>query len=185
MIYVLSRGLAQGRAAGLVSAAGLSVGLAAHTLMAAVGLSAILLASATAFTLVKLAGAAYLIYIGVQMLRARPGALVRAAADRSGLRQVFWQGSLSALLNPKLALFFLAFLPQFIPARSNRAWLDAVVLGGVFSAIGMTVQLAVGYFAGTVSEWVNRQPKVIGWLSRGCGAMMVMLGLRLALAERS
>jgi threonine/homoserine/homoserine lactone efflux protein len=184
MIYVLSRGLAQGRAAGIVSAAGLSIGLAAHTLMAAIGLSALLLASAAAFTAVKLVGAAYLVWIGLQMLRAHPDALVRASASRAGLRQIFWQGSLSALLNPKLALFFLAFLPQFIPTASARPWLDALLLGVAFSAIGMSVQLAVGWFSGAVSNWVNHRPRVIAWVQRGCGAMMILLGLRLALAQR-
>ena len=184
MIYVVSRALAQGRRAGLVSAAGLSLGLVAHTLLAALGVSVLLASSATAFTLLKGAGAIYLLWIGVQMWRAPPALQFDAAGATLDTRRLFLQGSLSALLNPKLALFFLAFLPQFVPADSASPVIDAILLGLTVSAIGVAVQALAGVGAGSRSEGRRRRPAAVRWLVRFSGTLMIGLGLRLLIAPR-
>lgn len=184
MIYVVSRALAQGRKAGLVSAAGLSLGLAAHTLFAAFGVSVLLKTSEVAFTALKVAGALYLLWIGIQMWRAAPRFDIHAATDRLDGRTLFLQGSMSALLNPKLALFFLAFLPQFVPAGSASPALDTVALGLAFAAIGIPVQAAAGWVAGGLSDALRRNPRAVTATCRFSGALMLILGLRLLVAPR-
>ena len=184
MIFVVSCALAQGRRAGLVSAAGLTLGLAAHTLLAALGVSVLLASSAAAFTLLKGAGAIYLLWIGVQMWRAPPSLHFDAAATPLDTRRLFLQGSLSALLNPKLALFFLAFLPQFVPADSPSPVADAVALGLTFSAIGVVVQALAGVVAGSLSEGLRRRPAAVRGLFRFSGTLMIGLGLRLLIAPK-
>lgn len=184
MVYVVSRALAQGPRAGLVSAAGLSVGLAAHTLLAAFGVSVLLRASETAFVALKVAGALYLLWIGVQMWRAAPHLDVHAARDRLDAARLFWQGSLSALLNPKLALFFLAFLPQFVPAASTTPVADAVALGLAFSVLGIGVQALAGLAAGHLSDALRRSDRAVRALFRTSGTLMVVLGARLLLAPK-
>lgn len=184
MIYVVSRALAQGPRAGLVSAAGLSVGLAAHTLLAAVGVSVLLRASDVAFTALRVAGALYLVWLGVQMWRAAPRLDVHAARERLGAWRLFWQGSLSALLNPKLALFFLAFLPQFVPASSTTPVADAIALGLAFSVLGVGVQALAGLAAGHLGDALRRSDRAVRVLFRTSGTLTVALGARLLLAPK-
>lgn len=184
MIYVISRALAQGPRAGLVSAAGLTLGLAAHTLLAAFGVSVLLRTSETAFLVLKVVGALYLIWIGIQLWRATPSFDVRAATDRAGTVKLFLQGSLSALLNPKLALFFLAFLPQFVPASSITPTLDVIALGLAFSVVGITVQAAAGLTAGLLSQRLLRSQRVLRGVFRTSGLVMMALGVRLLITSR-
>lgn len=180
MIYVVSRALAQGPRAGLVSAAG----LAAHTLLAALGVSVLLRTSELPFAVLKIAGALYLLWIGVQMWRSAPHLDIHAARDRLDARRLFWQGSLSALLNPKLALFFLAFLPQFVPASSATPVADAVALGLAFSVLGVGVQALARLAAGHLSDALRRSDRAVRALFRTSGTLMVALGARLLLAPR-
>ncbi len=184
MIYVISRALAQGARAGLVSAAGLTLGLAAHTLLAAFGVSVLLRTSETAFLVLKLVGALYLIWIGIQLWRAAPQLDLRAATDRASTSSLFLQGSLSALLNPKLALFFLAFLPQFVPASSTTPTLDVVALGLAFSVVGITVQAAAGLAAGLLSQRLLGNQRVLRGVFRTSGLVMMALGARLLITPR-
>ncbi|NML14211.1 LysE family translocator [Azohydromonas caseinilytica] len=184
MIYVVSRALAQGRKAALISAAGLSLGLAAHTLFAAFGVSVLLQSSELAFTALKVAGACYLLWMGIQMWRAAPRIDIHAAGDRLDPKALFLQGSLSALLNPKLALFFLAFLPQFVPAESASAALDTVLLGLAFSVIGIGVQGIAGWVAGSLTQALRRNERAVCSAFRFSGALMLILGLRLLVAPR-
>jgi len=193
MIYVVSRAIAQGPLAGLISAAGLTVGLAAHTLLAALGVTALLKTSVLAFTVLKLAGAAYLVWIGVQMWRSAAtqasdlGAAVLSPAGQLRVlnrRRLFWQGALSATLNPKLALFFLAFLPQFVPAHSISPIGDTLALGAVFAVIGISIQALAGVLAGSASRALRSNQRSLRWLFRGTGTVMCLLGLRLLFSPR-
>ncbi|WP_157265211.1 LysE family translocator [Azohydromonas aeria] len=184
MIYVVSRALAQGRMAGLISAAGLSLGLAAHTLLAAFGVTVLLQTSELAFTALKVVGACYLLWMGVQLWRAAPRIDIHAAGDRLPTRALFLQGALSALLNPKLALFFLAFLPQFVPAASASPTRDTVLLGLAFSVVGIGVQALAGWVAGSLSQALRRNPRAVAGAFRFSGALMLILGLRLLVAPR-
>lgn len=184
MLYVISRGLAEGRRSGVVSAMGLTLGVLSHALLAAFGVSALLLASEMAFVALKLAGAAYLFYLGVKMLRAGGGFAVPAdGAAPTG--SAFWQGAVSALLNPKLALFFFAFLPQFVPAGSAAPVRDMLVLGITFAAVAIPIQAAFGFFAGSLSGWLRRTPQASGRVTKVAGALLVLLGVRLLFAQRS
>ena len=189
MLFVIGNSAARGRRAGVLAALGVGAGCMLHIAMAAVGLSALLAASETAFTLVKWAGAAYLVWTGLSMLRPpapRGRASPRAAvATRSS--RVFWQGALTNALNPKVALFFLAFLPQFIePGASNQGW-AFVALGLLFNAGGTLVNVLVALLTGGLHrrfEDGNRAARAGMWLKRAAGALFVGIGVKLALAAR-
>lgn len=184
MIYVVSRALAQGRQAALVSAAGLSLGVLAHTFFAAFGVTVLLQTSELAFTALKILGACYLLWMGVQLWRSAPRIDIHAAGDRLGTKALFLQGALSALLNPKLALFFLAFLPQFVPADSASPALDTVMLGLAFGAVGIPVQALAGWVAGSLSQALRRNQRAVCGMFRFSGALMLILGLRLLVTQR-
>ena len=185
MIYVITRSLAQGRLAGMASAFGVCTGILVHTALAALGVGAILLASEALFMAVKLAGAGYLIFIGVRMLVSRASAPgIEAAAGRLTLRTLFAQGVLSNVSNPKIVLFFLAFLPQFVDPASPHPTRDLAFLGVLYALMALPVKCAVGIAAGSLSERVLRRPSAIAWMNRVSGGVLVVLGLRLAATER-
>lgn len=181
-LYVLTRGVAQGRWAALVSSWGVCAGLLVHTTLAAAGLSAILASSATAFQVVKYAGAAYLVYLGVRTLLDRGGfSAPEDGRPAASLRTVFAQGVLSNVLNPKVALFFLAFLPQF--AGSGGA-LRFLALGAAFTLLTLVFTGVVALFSGALGGWLRSRPGPARALRYATGGILVGLGARLALAER-
>ena len=183
-ILVLTRGVAQGRSAALVSAAGASLGLVVHSGFAAVGLSALLAQSAVAFSVVKYVGAAYLIYLGVRALLDRGGFAVQRGEGPIPLRRVFTQAVASNVLNPKIAVFFLAYLPQFADPDTGGTALQLLALGLVFALLTLAIFSAIAVFSGTVGVWLRARPKFadgLGWLT---GGVLILLGLRLALQER-
>lgn len=185
MIYVIGRSLAQGRIAGLCSALGVCIGILVHTALAALGVSAILRASESWFLLLKLAGAAYLVYLGVRMIASRGSALEpsrpREPMSRSSL---VMQGVLSNVTNPKIVLFFFAFLPQFVDPASPHATGELAALGGLYALLALPVKSAVALAAAGLSEKVLRKPAALAWMNRACGGVMVALGLRLAASQR-
>ena len=183
-ILVLTRGVAQGRSAALVSAAGASLGLVVHSGFAAVGLSALLAQSAVAFSVVKYVGAAYLIYLGVRALLDRGGFAVQRGEGPIPLRRVFTQAVASNVLNPKIAVFFLAYLPQFADPTKGGTALQLLALGLAFALLTLAIFGALALFSGTVGSWLRTRPKFadgLGWLT---GGVLILLGLRLALQER-
>ena len=184
MIYVLTRGVSQGRPAGLVSAAGVCSGILVHTAFAAVGLSAILARSAVAFSVVKYAGAAYLVYLGVKTILDREGFVLPRQAQRAKLSVVFRQGVLSNVLNPKVALFFLAFLPQFVDPTTGATGLQMLAFGAAFTLISLVVMGVVALCSGALGEWLRGRPSFAGALRWLTGSVLVALGLRLAVPER-
>jgi threonine/homoserine/homoserine lactone efflux protein len=184
MILVMSRSIAQGPAAGVATAAGVSVGLAGHTLLATLGLGAILRTSEWLFIALKLVGAAYLVYLGVQLLRSHAQELkVTAGAPRS-LTRLFFDGALSNVSNPKIAVFYFAFLPQFVLPGAAHPTLVVFVLGLVFSGLTFLVKGPVGLGAGLLSNWLRTRPQILAWVYRGSGGVLVGLGLKLALERR-
>jgi threonine/homoserine/homoserine lactone efflux protein len=184
-LYILGRSVADGRRAGVASALGISVGSIFHTGAAALGLSAFLATSAWAFTFVKMAGGAYLIFLGVRALIERQHELTMPAHfKRRGAGAAFRQGILTNILNPKVALFFLAFLPQFIDAGAPSKTLAFVLLGLTFVMTGTTWCLIVAWFSSAFSARLRENPTVAGWLSRAVGSLFILLGLRLAFAAR-
>jgi threonine/homoserine/homoserine lactone efflux protein len=186
MVYVLTRGVAQGRRAALVSACGVCSGLAVHTSFAAIGLSALLARSAVAFSLVRYAGAAYLIYLGIRaLLNKDTYAISREVRPTTGLGRVFFQGVASNVLNPKVALFFfLAFLPQFVSPDVGSSVLQMFVLGAIFALLGLLSLGFVAYFSGTLGDWLGSRPGFANSLRWLTGSVLAGLGLRLALPER-
>ena len=183
--HILGRSVAEGTRSGVASALGISVGSLLHTAMAALGLSAVLAASASAFTVVKLLGGAYLIYLGARMLiSAQPAELALPQAQRAGVLGAFRDGVLTNVLNPKVALFFLALMPQFIAPSSNTKIGAFVALGLTFVATGTVWCLILAISAGKLRGFFLRHPQ--GWraVSRAAGGLFVLLGLRLAVSRQ-
>lgn len=183
-LYIATRSASQGMKAGVAAALGIGAGCFVHIFAAALGLSAILAASSTAFAVVKYAGAAYLVYIGISMLRSRPAAAATGtiAVPAAPLRSIFAQGFLTNVLNPKVALFFLAFVPQFIvPAAPDKA-LAFVVLGTIFNFNGTLWNLGLAWAAARVGSF-SASRRLGAWLSRAVGGLFVLLGIRLALSK--
>jgi RhtB (resistance to homoserine/threonine) family protein len=187
--YVIGRSVAQGRGAGVMSALGIAGGCVMHTLACAFGLTALLAASATAFMVVKFAGAMYLIYLGVRLLLTKADtqptkdvAAVRPA-PRS-LQQLFTQGFLTNLLNPKVVLFFVSFFPQFVAADSPSKVLPFLALGGTFVVMGGIWSVFLAWMAGSVTERFAGKPSIKRWLDRVVGSAFLGLGLKLATSHR-
>jgi len=185
MILVMSRSVAQGAAAGVATAAGVSVGLVGHTILATLGLGAVLRTSEWLFVALKLVGAVYLLYLGIGLLLSKGSALALRAGHppRSG-RKLFLDGALSNLTNPKIAIFYFAFLPQFVLPSARHPTLTILALGTAFAALTFLVKGPVGLFAGTLSGWLRSHPGVLTWVYRSSGAVLVGLGVRLALERR-
>ena len=182
-VYILGRSIAQGREAGIASALGICVGSIFHTCAAALGLSAILATSAVAFVAIKLLGGAYLIFLGIKMLLDRRQLSLPSNFRRRTTTAAFRQGFLTNVLNPKVALFFLAFLPQFIDPASNMKLLAFLALGLTFVTTGTIWCLILAWFASAFSERLRANGTIVQWLDRAAGALFVFLGLRLATAK--
>ncbi|KAE8759955.1 LysE family translocator [Paraburkholderia madseniana] len=187
--YIVGRSVAQGRGAGLMSALGISAGCCVHSLACAFGLTALLAASATAFTVIKFVGAIYLMYLGLRLIFAKPAAdqalgEARAAGAPKSLRQLFLQGFWTNVLNPKVVLFFVSFFLQFVTTGSDHKALAFLTLGGVFVVMSMIWNSFVAWVAGSVTQRFSGQPLMKRWLDRGVGSAFVGLGIKLATASR-
>jgi RhtB (resistance to homoserine/threonine) family protein len=187
--YIVGRSVAQGRGAGLMSALGISAGCCVHSLACAFGLTALLAASTTAFTVIKFAGAIYLIYLGARLIFARPAAQTtesdaRAVDAPKSLKQLFLQGFWTNVLNPKVVLFFVSFFPQFVTTGSEHKTFAFLTLGAVFVVMSMLWNSFVAWIAGSVTQRFSGKPSVKKWLDRGVGSAFVGLGIKLATASR-
>ncbi len=183
MMYIITRSIAQGRWAGILSSLGTGSGIIVHTLFAAFGLSAILAASAWAFAALKVAGACYLIYLGITTLRKRSGPITGTELPPMSGRQIFRQGFVTNLLNPKVAIFFLAFLPQFVSPDANLGPIPFLVLGATFVTGGTLWCILVAIFASSVTQTIRRSPALLGRLDRAAGCVYIALGLHLLRAK--
>jgi threonine/homoserine/homoserine lactone efflux protein len=189
--YIIGRSVQLGWRGGAAAALGVSTGCLVHVFAAALGLSALLAASSAAFMLVKWAGAAYLCFVGIKMLLSRPPAPANDAATGTGtmsqrrisLRQVFLQGAMTSVLNPKVALFFLAFLPQFVAADSAHKAFAFVALGLIFIFNGTLWCLGVAAFAARAAGRVRRSGQALRWINRALGGLFVYLGARVAMLQ--
>jgi threonine/homoserine/homoserine lactone efflux protein len=182
-VYVLTRGIAQGREVALVSAWGMCSGLLFHTTLAAVGLSAILARSAVAFSLVKYAGAVYLVYLGVRTLLNKEEFVTSAEeAPAARLKTFYFRGLTMNLLNPKVGVFFLAFLPQFVGSATDGVVLRLVALGLIFALLSVVVFSAIALFSGIVGDRLSRSPRLVTALQWLTGCVFAGLGVRLGLS---
>ncbi len=183
VLYIVTRSIDQGRRAGLVSVVGVHVGTLAHIFAAAAGLSALLAASATAFSVVKYLGAAYLIYIGVRRLLDRTTIGMGADPQPKRLRRAFLDGVIVNVLNPKTALFFLAFLPQFVTVSRGQVGAQVLCLGVVFVLLGAITDSAYALTAGSAAQWLRAKPRFLAserWIS---GSLYIGLGLVAAMSS--
>jgi threonine/homoserine/homoserine lactone efflux protein len=183
-LYIVGRSSTQGPRAGAVAALGIGTGALVHICAATLGLSAILAASATVFNAVRIIGAIYLLYVGIGLIRSARAASATLAGDRrlTSLRGIFLQGFLTNVLNPKVALFFLAFLPQFVDSQAPNP-LAFLFLGLIFDINGTLWNLLVARLAAGISTALSPSPTFKQWFNRCVGGAFVLVGLRLALAN--
>nr|WP_315849723.1 LysE family translocator [uncultured Rhodoferax sp.] len=190
VLYIVTHALRRGARAGMVAALGITAGCFVHIFAAAVGVSALMAASATAFTVLKWAGAAYLVYVGVRLLLAKSGSAMQLgatgadstwASGQNGLKNIFLRGFWTNVLNPKVALFFLAFVPQFIAPGVENKPLAFLLLGLLFNFNGLWVNLGWAVAAAWLARRAGVVQKSMHWLDRVAGAMFVGFGIKLAL----
>ena len=182
-IFVLTQGIARGRKAAMVTALGMCSGISIHTTAAAFGISALFYSSAVAFNAVKFAGVAYLLYLAYKTLKERSSVSLANPDDRSTLA-LFKRGFIMNVLNPKVAMFFLAFLPQFVSPSARHFPLQMLILGLIFMVQAVVIFCLIGYFSGSIGNFLLARPQVakyFDWLTAG---VFASLGVRLALAQR-
>jgi len=180
MLYVIARSTGQGTKAGVISALGIGAGCVVHITAAVIGLSAILASSAVAFNIIKYAGAAYLIYLGIKTLIKRKQNLKLQSLESLSCNKIFWQGVATNVLNPKVALFFLAFLPQFIHVEKGFISLQVLFLGVWFDFVGTIVNIMVALLFGKIGSWLTKSPGFVRWQERVTGMILIGLGIRVA-----
>ena len=181
-LAILSLGLTHGRHAGIGFAFGCALGCVTHTIWATLGVAAIVATSDVAFGSLKFAGAAYLVYLGIRALRS--GATEIGTAPPEASSRFLVRGFIANAINPKVALFFLAFLPQFVNPQGPIGR-QMALLGLSFALLTLVIFLPLGYFSGTIGTWLRRRPGAGRWLDRLTGALFIGLAIRLALARRN
>ena len=185
MLYVMTRSSGQGTKAGVISALGIAAGCIVHILAAVAGLSALIAESALAFTVIKYLGAAYLVYLGMKSLFSKRRALtIGQRLQQLSYRKIFWQGVFTNVLNPKVALFFLAFLPQFIDVHKGNTFLQILFLGTWFNIIGTVVNILVALLFGKIGAWLSKSPAFLQWQERITGLLLIGLGCKVALSAK-
>ena len=186
-MYILGRSISQGKKAGIMSALGISTGSLVHCIIASFGLSIIIAKSAIAFSTIKYLGAVYLIYLGVKALLTKSRKefeIEQLDKKKSSNRKIFISGILTNILNPKVALFFLAFLPQFIDPNYATNSLPFIILGLTFIATGTIWCLALAMFSAKLSDRIRRNYKIKMWLDKITGGIFIALGIKLALSKK-
>ncbi|MEL6556075.1 MAG: LysE family translocator [Cyanobacteria bacterium J06621_11] len=179
-LYIVTRSLDQGRQAGFASVLGISTGALVHFLAAGLGLSTLLMTSATAFSAVKYAGALYLIYLGIQKIRSDQVLALETTSDSRSLSKIFYQGVIVNVLNPKAAVFSLAFLPQFIDPARGPIWQQLIVLSLTFVCIGLTGDGTYALIAGKMRQWLTRNPLFLRRQKYVVGGTYIALGMAAA-----
>jgi len=185
MIYVASRSAGQGIKAGIISSFGIMVGCLAHITAAVAGLSAIISRSATAFDIIKYVGAAYLVYLGIKSLISKKSSFqLTDKLERIPYKKIFWQGVVTNVLNPKVALFFLAFLPPFINIKAAHPQWQILFLGVWFACSGTTVNIIVAILFGKMGTWLSRSPRYVRVQEKITGLLLIGLGIKVALTSK-
>ncbi|MEV8516350.1 LysE family translocator [Dactylosporangium sp. NPDC051484] len=180
MLYLVATSLSQGPLAGVVASAGMAIGMLVHTLAVTLGLAAVLAASPVAYEVIKYGGAAYLVYMGVQAWRTRSElGRTPAVQDRVATWRVLWRAMVTNILNPKIILFYLAFLPQFVDAGRGHPTLQLLILGLTFVVVGLLVDSLIGISAGRLGRWLQRRRRADTILNRIAGTVFIALAVRL------
>ena len=185
LIYILSKTIAQGRKVGVASTLGVCSGALVHVFAAAFGISAILATSALAFNVVKYAGAAYLVYLGLQALMSKAGKIdfSEHQTKKTTPGHAFKQGALVDILNPKVAIFFMAFLPQFVRPELEMPTVQIVVLGILVILVAIIVEISFVLAAAQTTTFFRKKPSTSAWLDRILGSVLICLGIRLVFVE--
>jgi threonine/homoserine/homoserine lactone efflux protein len=184
MLYIISRSTGQGRSAGVVSCLGIAIGGLLQTTAVALGISGVFLVVPIAYDIIKYVGAAYLVYLGIRFILSREEMQTSSRDGKADFRKAFFQGSLTTLLNPKVAFFYLAFLPQFVDPTRGHVPLQLLILGLLFNITSLAVDTSVALLASLLGSWLKRRSraaKLIPWLTR---SVLVGLGVRLAFSGR-
>lgn len=179
IIYVLTRGITDGKRSGAVSAIGVTTGILIHTMAAALGLAVLLKTSTYAFWILKVIGGIYLMYLGYQVIKNKQALEVTGLKKSLDMKKCFLQGFFSNVLNPKVALFFVAFLPQFINKDSPNQSLDMIIFGLIFAFMTIIFLMILGLFAGGIGIWLKQRKKIADKIRIGSGTVLVLLGLKL------
>jgi Putative threonine efflux protein len=180
-IYVLTRGISLGRRAGIISAIGVTLGIFVHIAFAALGISVILMTSSTLFLIVKAIGTVYLIYLGIRTIFDKKIVVLKKTVVNEKQSSIFLQGMLSNTLNPKVALFFLSYLPQFVNKNSYSGPMQMLLLGILFAVFTVIYLVLLGYFAGKIGNWMSERDAIMNI----SGSILIALGIRLAFVQRS
>lgn len=183
--YILTRSGREGHAVGLAAALGINAGCIVHTLAAVLGISAILMTSALAFSVLKYLGSAYLIWIGARMLLSRAASRPATETRGRGFRAAFRQGLFTNVLNPKVALFYLAFLPPFVSMHAAHPQLGLLVLGLSFIGTGLSWSTVLALLGGRIHRLLTAKPRIGQWMDRVCGGVLVAFGVKLALQRQT
>lgn len=186
MILVMSRSLAQGQKAGIITALGVSIGLMGHTVLATLGLGALLMASEWVFNIIKYIGAAYLIYIGYQLLTSKDHKLIiKDEVLKVSSTKMFLQGALSNISNPKITIFYFSYLPQFVVPNGGSEALQLFILGTAFAILTFFIKASIGFISGILSFWIKTRPLILNYIYKTSGSILIALGIKLALEERN
>lgn len=182
-LMVLGVSMAKGRRYGMMFGLGCALGCLSHTFLAVVGVSALIMASPTAFMALKIIGGVYLLWLGLQALRSSGQVRAVKAEVQPAMRELFVKGLVANAINPKVVMFFLAFLPQFVQPQQGSVSMQMASLGVIFTVQAVVLFVGLGYFAGGVGQWLNKRPRAGVWLDRLAGGVFVGLGLRLLFAR--
>ena len=186
MLLVMSRSLAQGQKAGIITALGVSIGLMGHTILASLGLGALLMASEWVFNVIKFVGAAYLIYIGYQLLTSKDHKLaLKGDLPKVSNKKMFLQGAISNISNPKITIFYFSYLPQFVTPNGGSETLQLFMLGTSFAVLTFFLKAPIGFLSGLLSVWIKTRPMVLNYIHKTSGSILIALGIKLAFEERS
>ena len=185
IIYVLTRGIADGKWSGMMSATGVTAGILIHTMAAALGLAVLLKTSVYAFWTLKVAGGIYLMYLGYQLIKNKKAFEIAGFENSFDMKKCFIQGFLSNVLNPKVALFFVAFLPQFVSEDSSNHSISMIGFGLIFALMTIIFLMILGLFAGSIGSWLKVRKKAAGKITIGSGTALMLLGLRLIISQKN
>jgi threonine/homoserine/homoserine lactone efflux protein len=184
-IYIVSRTIAQGKKAGLFSVFGIATGSLVHTTLAAFGLSLIIAKSIVAFNILRFAGAVYLAYLGIKMFYGKRKGIDTVQVTKQPLYVIYYQAVITNVLNPKVALFFISFLPQFINPEFSKPYLSFMLLGLTFTTTGTLWCIVLALFASVISSALKRSSAFSGWINKLCGLTLIGLGIKVALTNKS
>lgn len=185
MILVMSRSISQGQKAGVITALGVCFGLLGHTLLATFGLGALLMTSEILFDLIKLIGASYLIYIGYQLLSSKNPKLAMKDLPKTSYKKMFLQGALTNIMNPKIAIFYFSYLPQFVNSDTNNQALQLLILGLTYAILTFFIKAPIGFISGLLSIWIKSRPSVLAYMNKTSGIIFIILGLKLASEQKN